>query len=686
MKTPRNKKLAPFHTAYLDFEFNNVTEKYVNLVCCSVLDWGTGKITEWWLHNDKTTQAALAKHLSKFKRIIGYATVAEGRSFLSLGIDPMLCKWIDLFTEYRMITNHNDELQWGKQLVDGKVKRVSKPKMKWERTEEDSRSGFKATHSLAEATFKLTGEIRDTKHKTEMRDLIISAPEKFKSKDRKAIQSYCTDDVIFLPKIYKEIVKWNLRLNPEVGKKEYLKGALERGRFQAATAKMESGGYPINYEATKNFSKQVGNILYDLQREINRLFPDIRPFRWNKKEGRFSWNQRITRNWIEENCNSSTWMKTDKEALSLSLEAFSRVFDFKHTYPENNFGAQMVRFLKLKQNLYGFSASNMSSSRKSFWDAVGKDGIVRPYLNSFAAQSSRTQPAATGFMFLKPAWMRSLVQPPPGTFMGGIDYGSEEFFISALKSRDMNMIDAYISGDPYFYFAKQAGAVPKEGKKEDYGEVRDLFKATVLGLSYLMSKYGLAAKLTQDTGREWDEEEAQEMIDLFYEVFWKLKDYQEDIQDMYQSRIPLTLSDGWTMWCDNPNFRSVTNMPIQGEGAVIMRRAIVGCFERGVNISFPLHDALYCWEKTGQEKKMLIMRDEMRRAFVRSFDSDLKKYAEKIRLDPFMWSPDYKPGTEFVLGKEEWRVKGSNLYVDKRSIEDYNKFSKYFSERPEDKL
>lgn len=42
------------------------------------------------------------------------------------------------------------------------------------------------------------------------------------------------------------------------------------------------------------------------------------------------------------------------------------------------------------------------------------------------------------------------------------------------------MLKAYHSGDPYLYFAKLAGAVPKDGTKEEYSRERNLFKSTCI--------------------------------------------------------------------------------------------------------------------------------------------------------------------------------------------------------------
>lgn len=671
---------------YLDYEFFDIVEKNVSLVCCCTYDPIKSEKKKWWLLDRPDNQRRLREYLENYNQIIAYSAVAECRSFTSMGIDPFKKEWIDLFIEYRMLTNHNDKLQWGKQLVDGKVKTVRKPKPKWERTEEDKATGFKATHSLAEATYKLTGEIRDTAHKNKMRDIIISADVHSIYAHREEIMDYCLEDVVFLPKIWDAILdNFKDLVGGKIPLKQYRKEARERGRYSALTAEMESNGYPINLKATKNFSKQVGNIIYDVQREINHLFPDIKPFRWNKKEQRFTWDQKITKEWVQANHDIEKWVKTDSKAVSLSLDAWEKFYHFKHDYPTDNFGAQMVRFLKLKQSLYGFSSGG-TSHRKTFWDSVGSDGMVRPYMNHFGAQSSRSQPGATGFMFLKPAWMRALVEPPPGEFMAGIDYGSEEFLISAIDAEDDAMIEAYKSGDPYLALGKMSGAIPPEGTKKTHGALRDMFKATTLGISYLMSKYGLANKLTADTGRVWTEDQAQELIDIFYSIYWKLEDRQKEIQERYLAGEYIRLADGWTLWPDNDNFRSVVNMPIQGAGAVIMRRAALMARERGVHIVFTLHDALYMKDKIGNEHKILILRDCMRKAFMSVFPPERQEQAKMIRLDPKAWSPDYEEKGVMEVGKSKWKVPFSRIHIDERALSDYNKFSVYFTDRLEDRF
>lgn len=676
-------------TVYLDFEFSRITEEKLNLVCCVT---HTEKETlKWWLHNDPSVQKDLKDYLKKFKQVVGYSCVAEARSYLTLGLNPLSFNWIDLFLEYRCLSNHNDSLNYGWQLKDGKKIMTSKPKPKWERSEDDAKTGFKPTHSLAEATFKLLQVVRDTVEKDRMRDLIISDPAEFTGQQREDILNYCLDDVVELPKIEAEIKKhFNAKLG-RLKEQEYQKEAEWRGRYAAHTAIMESKGYPIDLEKTRNFSNKVGSILYDCQREINDLFPEIKPFRWNRVENRFSWNQTVTKDWIKSLKPEivDNWMLTDggkkgKPDLSLSLDAFQQFFDFKHDYPKDNFGAQILRFLKLKQSLFGFQ-QNKDSDKKSFWDSVGSDGRVRPYMNIYGAQSSRSQPASTGFMFLKPAWMRSLVVPPPGYAMAGIDYGSEEFFIGALLSRDPNMIKAYLSDDVYLEFYKLAGLIPMDATKQSHKKLRDQAKRTVLGISYNMTKFGLAIALSSDSGEEWTEDEAQEEINRFNSTFPMYYAYRKNITESYEDEEPplIKLADGWYMWGNNPNMRSVGNVPIQGMGAVIMRKAVDLAVSKGLYVPFTLHDALYIEYKVGDEYKIKILNECMKEAFAFYFP-DQRETALKIKLDPFAWSPDYEKDSEIIV--EDLKIPSSNIYIDERAGDDYQRFSKYFDKSLADLL
>jgi DNA polymerase-1 len=303
-------------------------------------------------------------------------------------------------------------------------------------------------------------------------------------------------------------------------------------------------------------------------------------------------------------------------------------------------------------------------------------------MNIFGAQSGRSQPAASGFMFLKPAWMRSLVMPAPGKFIAGIDFGQQEFFLSAMESECPNMIAAYLSGDPYLYGAKLAGAIPQSGTKESHKIERDLFKNTYLGILYGMTKYGLSAKLTGDTGREYTEDDAQRQIDIFEDSFPEYMEWKEELIDAYQSGCGIRLPCGWRMWTDNDNLRSVCNVPIQGFGASIMRKSVDLAVGAGCSVIFTLHDAIYIEGNVGEEHQIRFLRDAMRDGF-RYYYKGTKYYktAGEIKLDPFAWSPDYKKDSELKLADmgKTYIIPCSNKYIDERAVSEYERFSKYFN-------
>src|SRR5262249_20836997 len=118
-------------------------------------------------------------------------------------------------------------------------------------------------------------------------------------------------------------------------------------------------------------------------------------------------------------------------------------------------------------------------------------------LSAFRSRTSRNQPSNTRFIFGPSVWLRGLVKPPPGQGLAYIDWKQQEFGIAAALSGDGAMQAAYLSGDPYLAFAKQAKAVPDTATKEAYGSQRELFKQCVLAVQYGMEARSLAMRIVR---------------------------------------------------------------------------------------------------------------------------------------------------------------------------------------------
>jgi hypothetical protein len=412
------------------------------------------------------------------------------------------------------------------------------------------------------------------------------------------------------------------------------------------------------------------------------------PFTWNKRqyfktgevkeEARYSMNQGAVKEWIKK--NHRIWPMTDGGVRgipqpSLKLEHWEAEYSFRHDFPRGNFGAQMVRYLKTAQSLKGFKDKG-GAANNTFWDHVGSDGMVRSYINPYGAQSSRYQPGSVGFLFLKSAWQRALCQPPKGWAVGAFDYASQEILLGAILSHDKKLYEAYCSGDIYLAYGKEIGVIPPDGTKKTHGKERDDQKPVLLGWQYWITGFGLSKQLRNQTGKNWEPEDAQKLLDQLDGTYATFADFRTRMIDMYQAHRHLKLLDGWYMWGDNNSERSVANCHVQGTGAVIARKFIQLAQDRGIRVLFPLHDAGYIMYQITNPDDMDVLALCMKEAFVHYFKGWQREWASKIRLDGKAWSNEYEEG-EFIT-KSNFKVKTSKYHIDPRALVEYNQFSKYF--------
>jgi hypothetical protein len=433
----------------------------------------------------------------------------------------------------------------------------------------------------------------------------------------------------------------------------------------------------VDRTKVEKFRDNVPKILEELAEDINSQFPGSQPFSWNRPRKAYSKVTKVVKKWIAASPYASRWLKTETGDYSLSLEAFEDHFSYSHNYPRGNFAAQYIRYLKTAQSLNGFMPlSARALNKETFFDYFGPDNRARTYLNPFGSQSSRYQPKATGYIPLKSAWMRSLIEPKSGKMIVGIDYASQEFLIAAILSQDKKMYQAYASGDPYLYLGKLCGAIPEDGTKQSHKLERDLMKATTLGISYLMGPDALAKKLSRDTGKEYTKLDAEKLTQTFFRTYNKYHHWIQKTQDEYYARGYLQLLDGWVMFGDNPNHRSVSNCPVQGAGACILRKAIQLCQDAKLRVIIPLHDALYFEIPAGDWAKVVEAKDLMREAFLHYFKGPARSMAEAVRSDINAWGPELIEGSIDYGGI---KIKTQQVYIDDRSKSEYEQFKKYLT-------
>jgi hypothetical protein len=219
--------------------------------------------------------------------------------------------------------------------------------------------------------------------------------------------------------------------------------------------------------------------------------------------------------------------------------------------------------------------------------AVGSDGRNRCLLSAFGSRTGRNQPSNARDIFGPAVWLRGLIRPAEGMALAYVDWEQQEFGIAAALSADPAMMEAYRSGDPYLTFAKQAGAVPRNGTKTTHKAERERFKVLALGVQYGMQAESLARKLDESPAR------GRELIDLHRRTYPRYWQWSDAVEMTAMLSGQLQAAFGWTVHVGpNANPRSLRNFPLQANGAEMLRLACILATEGGIRVCGPVHDAL----------------------------------------------------------------------------------------------
>jgi DNA polymerase I-like protein with 3'-5' exonuclease and polymerase domains len=219
--------------------------------------------------------------------------------------------------------------------------------------------------------------------------------------------------------------------------------------------------------------------------------------------------------------------------------------------------------------------------------SVGSDNRNRTLLSVFQARTGRNQPSNKKFLFGPAVWIRGLIKPELGRGLAYVDWSQQEFGIAAALSKNPNMRRAYLSGDPYLTFVKQAGAIPSTGTKATHGDIREQYKQCALAVQYGMGFEALARllRIPQVQARFL----LQQHQETFF-IFWRWSDAVEQ-QAMLHGHLETVF--GWRIQTPQlANPRSLRNFPMQANGAEMLRLACCLATERGILVCAPVHDAI----------------------------------------------------------------------------------------------
>lgn len=365
---------------------------------------------------------------------------------------------------------------------------------------------------------------------------------------------------------------------------------VEDGGIAARTARYPTPDTDDEEEIGAAWAKRVGSVPFPYT--MRKFVGDASAFaRWAQEQ---------------EKARGIEWKRTDTGAYASDREYLGSLAADSDLCPIKAY----QRCTKEIDALVGLTRPEKGLPR-----TVGSDHVHRFATDPYATQTSRNGQGASRFIMSGPHWMRALVEPREGEALVELDFGSQEIFIAAALSGDANYMRGYESGDPYWTYAVLTGAIPADigtpteeqrGQEpwSQYSAIRQSYKSTFLGIGFGMGAKSLAMHLTRDTGRPWDADEAKGMIDAYCAAYPDYTEYRRCLKELYQrGGVSMLLADGWRMGPDCPVPNSFLNLPVQGHGAVILRRACTLMDRAGLHVVATMHDAVtICCAETKAEK------------------------------------------------------------------------------------
>jgi DNA polymerase I-like protein with 3'-5' exonuclease and polymerase domains len=245
-----------------------------------------------------------------------------------------------------------------------------------------------------------------------------------------------------------------------------------------------------------------------------------------------------------------------------------------------------------------------------FKDAYDEDrGRVYPGWRQIGTSTGRFACAAPNAQNLPNTGpYRSFFEAPRGRTFVGVDYSQIEVRIIAKILNERRLLDLFERGADV-YRSTAAGLLGIAENKVTK-EQRQLAKAILLGMLYGLSAYGLPTYAFKGYGIKMTPSEAEEHVDVFYELYPELQAYHDEVLEELNSRGHVDQKTLAGRRRDNITDRNeAINAPVQGSAADGLKLAMAEVHRRlqrfggTAFIVASIHDELLieCEEADAQE-------------------------------------------------------------------------------------
>ncbi|MCF5857690.1 DNA polymerase [Aeromonas veronii] len=195
---------------------------------------------------------------------------------------------------------------------------------------------------------------------------------------------------------------------------------------------------------------------------------------------------------------------------------------------------------------------------------------------AFAAGTGRSIIYGPSLTSIKKKYWPFILDPEPEFRYVLVDYSQQEPCIAAWFANDRELLAAYHQGDLYLHIGRHPWLT---------GLDRDTLKKLILPYSYgqQAAAYAKLHGIPLETAQH----------------YWQaLREIFNRVDAALNSRSQVAFRDGFVRCLDwathvtplsNP--RAVRNWPVQAAGADIMRRAVIGLYDAGIDLRLTIHDA-----------------------------------------------------------------------------------------------
>lgn len=498
--------------------------------------------------------------------------------------------------------------------------------------------------SLVDCCKAFKVEAVDVEQKESVRDVIINN-EHYTEEQWKAIMTYCASDTKdtenLLQAVLKAADKWDITEQQ----------MLNRGEFMIAQCKAyyNTKGFPIDTEFLTLIEDNSKLICDNVSVHCN-VQTGFEIYR--KTKTGYSFNIAQFTEYLKAHALYDSWQKTEKGKTSLKEE------DFKiYCEADNAVDDFASKFKDILMPVYEARNTIKTLNKKSdkYLSNFLYDGHINPPPFPFQQKSSRTSPKPSmGFMLNLQPWLRALIQTKPGHALIGCDWSKQEVVIAGTLSGDANLLGD-INGDIYIETTKLLGPkyCPANATKKSHPDLRQKMKGITLGIQYGKGVNSIAVDFQGLFGV--DEVEASDMaMDLMdnhklrYDKYWDW--VYETLESSKEERVNgvgcyITLDD-WYYFTDcNTRPTQLQNIPMQSNGAAIMRRGFIHCVDSGLDVVCSLHDALY-----------VTCEDDRTQEIVAIMKSCMQQGVKDVL------------GNEAEIGNEEKVIRSGCHYLDDRGV------------------